>query len=199
MRSMVEGADRSAEFGIRPLHRLRRSPSAAPRVRNARHPPKPRLAVRTNRAAYPLSWRVFDACRSRGRNALARALVASATLRAASPRHPRDRASPLWPDRNRRLEPSGTRQEHLPALRVPHSANYERALTQPLFRNISVRSLFGAMIVTIATLALAFPYAYVMVRTPSAATAENSAHRAVPAVLHRPGRARLWLADHPRQ
>jgi hypothetical protein len=31
MRSMVEGADRRAESGIRPLHRLRRSPSPASR------------------------------------------------------------------------------------------------------------------------------------------------------------------------
>ena len=28
---------------------------------------------------------------------------------------------------------------------------------------------------------------------------QDPAHRAVPAVLHRPGGARLWLADHPRQ
>lgn len=47
--------------------------------------------------------------------------------------------------------------------------NYGKALTQPLFRNISVRSLIGAAIVTAATLALAFPYAYLMVRTPSSA------------------------------
>ena len=34
MRSMVEGASAGAAIGIRPLHRLRRSPSPASRVRN---------------------------------------------------------------------------------------------------------------------------------------------------------------------
>ena len=48
-------------------------------------------------------------------------------------------------------------------------ANFEKALTQPLFRNISLKSLGGAIIVTVATLILAFPYAYLMVRTPSSA------------------------------
>jgi putative spermidine/putrescine transport system permease protein len=48
-------------------------------------------------------------------------------------------------------------------------ANYEKALSQPLFRNISARSLGGAVIVTTVTLILAFPYAYLMVRTSSAA------------------------------
>jgi putative spermidine/putrescine transport system permease protein len=47
--------------------------------------------------------------------------------------------------------------------------NYRRALTQPLFRNISTRSLIAALATTAATLVLAFPYAYVMVRTPSRA------------------------------
>ena len=36
MRSMVEGAITSAAAGTRPLHRLRRSPSPASRVRNRR-------------------------------------------------------------------------------------------------------------------------------------------------------------------
>lgn len=47
--------------------------------------------------------------------------------------------------------------------------NFARALTAPLFRNIGLRSFLGAILVTIATLVLAFPYAYVMVRTDSAA------------------------------
>ncbi len=42
MRSMVEGADTSVAAGIRPLHRLRRSPSPAPRVRNR---PTPRYVL----------------------------------------------------------------------------------------------------------------------------------------------------------
>jgi len=47
--------------------------------------------------------------------------------------------------------------------------NYTKALTQPLFRIVAARSLTGAAIVTALTLILAFPYAYLMVRTPSAA------------------------------
>jgi putative spermidine/putrescine transport system permease protein len=48
-------------------------------------------------------------------------------------------------------------------------ANYERALTESLFATVAWRSLLGAVIVTTVTLLLAFPYAYVMVRTHSSA------------------------------
>jgi putative spermidine/putrescine transport system permease protein len=48
-------------------------------------------------------------------------------------------------------------------------ANYQRALTESLFQTVATRSLVGSLIVTILTLILAFPYAYLMVRTPSAA------------------------------
>lgn len=47
--------------------------------------------------------------------------------------------------------------------------NFRRALTEPLFLAVSGRSLMGAVIVTAVTLLLAFPYAYLMVRTPSSA------------------------------
>lgn len=47
--------------------------------------------------------------------------------------------------------------------------NYRRALSEPLFLAVSGRSLMGALIVTAITLCLAFPYAYLMVRTPSSA------------------------------
>ncbi len=47
-------------------------------------------------------------------------------------------------------------------------ADYERALTESLFRTVAWRSLLGAVIVTAVTLLLAFPYAYLMVRTRSA-------------------------------
>jgi putative spermidine/putrescine transport system permease protein len=47
-------------------------------------------------------------------------------------------------------------------------ANYQRALSETLFKTVATRSLTGALIVTVITLILAFPYAYVMVRTPSA-------------------------------
>src|SRR5690606_24724927 len=39
-------------------------------------------------------------------------------------------------------------------------ANYEAALQQPLYWMIIWRSLFGAAIVTVLSLAFAFPYAY---------------------------------------
>jgi putative spermidine/putrescine transport system permease protein len=48
-------------------------------------------------------------------------------------------------------------------------ANYQRAMTESLFQTVATRSLVGALIVTVVTLILAFPYAYLMVRTPSAA------------------------------
>ncbi|MFC6486465.1 ABC transporter permease [Nitratireductor sp. GCM10026969] len=47
-------------------------------------------------------------------------------------------------------------------------ANYHRAFTEPFFATVAMRSLLGALIVTVITLAFAFPYAYVMVRTSSA-------------------------------
>ncbi|MBA8844304.1 putative spermidine/putrescine transport system permease protein [Ochrobactrum sp. RH1CCR137] len=47
-------------------------------------------------------------------------------------------------------------------------ANYKRALTESLFATVAWRSLFGSLVVTVFTLVLAFPYAYLMVRTPSA-------------------------------
>src|SRR5688500_6855748 len=47
--------------------------------------------------------------------------------------------------------------------------NYRRAFSEPLFLAVSRRSLVGALIVTAVTLCLAFPYAYLMVRTRSAA------------------------------
>lgn len=47
--------------------------------------------------------------------------------------------------------------------------NYQRAVTEKLFVTIAGRSLVGSLIVTVITLILAFPYAYLMVRTPSSA------------------------------
>jgi putative spermidine/putrescine transport system permease protein len=47
-------------------------------------------------------------------------------------------------------------------------ANYKRALTEKLFFIVASRSLIAAVIVTVLTLILAFPYAYLMVRTPHA-------------------------------
>ncbi len=47
-------------------------------------------------------------------------------------------------------------------------ANYQRAFTESLFATVATRSLLGALIVTVVTLVLAFPYTYLMVRTPNA-------------------------------
>lgn len=47
-------------------------------------------------------------------------------------------------------------------------ANYQKAFSESLFATVAWRSLLGAVLTTIVTLLLAFPYAYVMVRTPSA-------------------------------
>ena len=46
-------------------------------------------------------------------------------------------------------------------------ANYGRVVTDGLFATIAWRSVLGALIVTAITLALALPYAYLLVRTPS--------------------------------
>lgn len=46
--------------------------------------------------------------------------------------------------------------------------NYQRALSESFTYTIIWRSLLGAFIVTAVTLFFAFPYAYIMVRTPSA-------------------------------
>ncbi|ATU95803.1 ABC transporter permease [Phyllobacterium zundukense] len=47
--------------------------------------------------------------------------------------------------------------------------NFRRALSEPLFRNVALKSFAGSLIVTAITLILALPYGYVMVRTKSAA------------------------------
>lgn len=48
-------------------------------------------------------------------------------------------------------------------------ANYETVLGRPVTWRILLRTFAGASLVTLATLVLAFPYAYLLVRTPSAA------------------------------
>lgn len=45
------------------------------------------------------------------------------------------------------------------------AANYETAVTQGVYLTVTLRSLVGAVIVTVLTLMFAFPYAYAMVRT----------------------------------
>lgn len=45
--------------------------------------------------------------------------------------------------------------------------NYAYLVEQPVYLRVLLRTLFAAVLVTAITLVLAFPYAYVMVRTPS--------------------------------
>jgi putative spermidine/putrescine transport system permease protein len=124
--------------------------------------------VRTYRTAYPLSWRVFDlvetataAWPSRFSAAIPYLLIVPAILVVGLLVLG---LIAIADSSFRVLDKSTFRLSEFYTL-----VNYERAFTQPLFRNISARSLLGAIIVTVATLALAFPYAYAMVRTPSAA------------------------------
>lgn len=117
--------------------------------------------------AYPLSWRIFDAVETLARRVwparfapglpyllLLPALLVTGLLViglieiADSSLHVLDKAT-FRPSESYSLE------------------NFERALTTSLFRNIGLRSFLGAILVTAATLVLAFPYAYVLVRTES--------------------------------
>jgi putative spermidine/putrescine transport system permease protein len=124
--------------------------------------------MRAARTAYPLTWRVMDALEA----------VAAA----------------IWPARLHRALPwlmlapalllvgllvLGLIQIADTSLRTLDTttfllsehytlANYRRAVTESLFATVATRSLAGSLIVTVVTLVFAFPYAYVMVRTPSA-------------------------------
>jgi putative spermidine/putrescine transport system permease protein len=124
--------------------------------------------MRSYRTSHPLSWRVLDAAET----------VAAA----------------LWPASFRRALPwlmlapalllvgllvlglvqiADTSLRTLDRTTFQFSAewsldNYRQALTQPLFATVASRSLVAAVIVTAVTLVFAFPYAYLMVRTPSA-------------------------------
>lgn len=125
--------------------------------------------MRKSRVAYPLTWRVMDGLESL--------------------------AARLWPARFEKglpylmLAPAvllvgilvlGLVQIGDSSLRVLDTstflmsedltlANYQRALTESFFATVAGRSLLGSVIVTIVTLIFAFPYAYLMVRTPSSA------------------------------
>lgn len=123
--------------------------------------------MRRYRTAYPLSWRVFDAIE---------AAVAALWPARFAPALPYILLLPAIlvtgllvlgvvdiADQSLRVLDKAT-------FRLSQSyslANFEKALTQPLFLNISARSLAAAVIVTAATLFLAFPYAYLLVRTSS--------------------------------
>jgi len=124
--------------------------------------------MRTSRTAYPLSWRVTDA---------AEAVAAALWPARFGPAIPYLLLAPaillvgllvlglvqIGDSSLRTLDTSTFLQSDYWTL-----ANYRKALTESLFRTVATRSLIGALIVTAVTLMLAFPYAYLMVRTPSA-------------------------------
>lgn len=125
--------------------------------------------MRPSRLAYPPSWRVFDALESA--------------------------AERLWPKSWSAALPylfllpalilvgmlawgivaifdSSLRTMDFTTYRLSEDwsiANYAKAVTQPVYLTVVARSLLAAVIVTAITIALAFPYAYLMVRTPHAA------------------------------
>jgi putative spermidine/putrescine transport system permease protein len=124
--------------------------------------------MRTYRTAYPFQWRIMDSVEasakalwpSRFSGAIAYLMLAPAVLLvlllvigmvqiADSSLHVLDRSTFL-PSPEYTLD------------------NYGKAVGQPLYWMIIWRSLFGAAIVTFLSLVFAFPYAYLMVRTPSA-------------------------------
>jgi putative spermidine/putrescine transport system permease protein len=123
--------------------------------------------MRTYRTAYPLTWRVFDALEA------AAAFLWPARFAPALPYLlllPAVLLTGLLVLGLIEIADSSLRVLDRSTFRLSETytlANFERALTQPLFRNISLKSLLGAVIVTVATLFLAFPYAYMMVRTTS--------------------------------
>jgi putative spermidine/putrescine transport system permease protein len=125
--------------------------------------------MRAYRTAYPLSWRVFDAIEA------VAALLWPARLAPALPYLlllPAVLLTGLLVFGLAEIADSSLRVLDRSTFRLSEHwtlENFERALTQPLFRNISGRSLLGATLVTFATLILAFPYAYAMVRTSSPA------------------------------
>ena len=124
--------------------------------------------MRTSRTAYPLNWRVMDA---------AEAVAAALWPARFGPAIPYLLLAPaillvgllvlglvqIGDSSLRTLDTSTFLQSDYWTL-----ANYRKALTESLFRTVATRSLIGALIVTAVTLMLAFPYAYLMVRTPSA-------------------------------
>lgn len=124
--------------------------------------------MRPYRSAYPLSWRVFDALE---------AVAARLWPRSFAPAVPYVMLAPaflvvgllvlgLWQIADASLRTLDTTTFLFSEdYRLD---NFERALTTPYFLNIAARSLLAATLVTAITLALALPYAYVMVRTRSA-------------------------------
>ncbi|MDT3380193.1 ABC transporter permease [Labrys neptuniae] len=123
--------------------------------------------MRSSRAAYPLTWRLMDALERLA------AFLWPSSFRAGLPYLMLLPALVLVG-----LLVLGLIQMGDASLRVLDTttfltsetytlANYQRVVSESFFTAVAGRSLMGAVIVTLATLILAFPYAYLMVRTPS--------------------------------
>ncbi|PRH85773.1 ABC transporter permease [Labrys okinawensis] len=121
----------------------------------------------SSRAAYPLTWRIMDALEHLA------ALAWPSSFRAGLPYLMLLPALVLVG-----LLVLGLIQMGDASLRVLDTntflmsetytlANYQRVVSESFFTAVAGRSLMGAVIVTLATLILAFPYAYLMVRTRS--------------------------------
>lgn len=127
------------------------------------------MPLRPARSAYPLRWRVFDATEAAARavwparagKALPWLMLAPAILLVGL------LAISLFDILDASLRTLDT-ATFLPS-EERTLANYARAFSEQVFLSVALRSLGGALIVTLATLVLAFPYAYAMVRTRSAA------------------------------
>ncbi len=123
--------------------------------------------MRTPRAAYPLTWRVMDALErlaamvwpARFGSALPYLMLLPALLLVGL------LVLGLVEIGDTSLRTLDTSTFLLSDVRTLD--NYRRVLTEPFFLTVASRSLIGALIVTVVTLIFAFPYAYLMVRTPS--------------------------------
>jgi len=124
--------------------------------------------MRTYRKAYPLQWRIMDGIE---------AIVATVWPRSLSGALPYVMVLPAIllvlllvigmvqiADQSARVLDTST---FLPSADY-RSANYEQIFLSGLYWSILWRSLFGSVIVTVLCLVFAFPYSYLMVRTPSA-------------------------------
>lgn len=122
--------------------------------------------MRTSRHAYPLSWRLLDAVEAVAARLWPRSWSAALPYLFLLP------AILLvgllaWGIVE--IFDSSLRTMDFTTYRLSQdwsAANYLKAVTQPVYLTVIGRSLLAALIVTAITVALALPYAYLMVRTP---------------------------------
>lgn len=128
-----------------------------------------REPMRRSKTAYPLSWRLFDGLEW---------IVARLWPRSFSGAVPWLFLAPalllvgLLALGIAEIVDTSLRTMDFTSFRLSETqdfTNYVKALTQPTYLAIMGRSILAAVIVTTVTIFFAFPYAYVMVRTPSAA------------------------------